>query len=383
MLEFLLKISIKGILFLSIYLSMPITILANDNKCSDNKDKPRVILIIPAPQDSVFWQEVAQISQVASSKLNIDLKIYHFEIIEGLRYEYPQFIDQILTNEPNSDYLISYFINSIEQKTLDIVKKHNIQFFSFNSPFTEKLANTVGRPRDKGKEFWLGHVATNEIKTGYDLANFLINKKQKEQKELTLLAISGNRNSDVALMRELGLINRVKQDTSTSLLQIMPTNWTYQETRRKTKMLLKRFTNIDVIWCASDTIARAVFDEVKDSQPELLKHLVIGGIDWSESIISYLEKSQLDVSFGGHIFDIAYLLALIYDYHNGLDFKPTRGVVIENSNKPLIGGDSNITSVRQFSSLDFKSLSQCINNGTAIKPYSAEVLLQTHNPKTH
>ena len=61
-----------------------------------------------------------------------------------------------------------------------------------------------------------------------------------------------------------------------------------------------------------DTIAIAVVDEVINSQPELLKHLVIGGIDWSESITPYLEKSQLDVSFGGHLFDIAHLLALIY-----------------------------------------------------------------------
>ena len=74
MLEFLLKTSIKGILILGIYFSMSIAILASDNQCSDNNDKPRVIFIVPAPQDSAFWGEVAKISQVASSQLNIDLK---------------------------------------------------------------------------------------------------------------------------------------------------------------------------------------------------------------------------------------------------------------------------------------------------------------------
>ncbi len=334
------------------------SLMAADNACHEPLLRPKVMLIIPAPKDSVFWNGVAQVARATSKQLGIDLKTYYFDIVEGQRYSFPQYLDDLLEKEPDTQYLVSKFVNKIEKKIISVTKKHNVKLLTFNSELTQSIQANIGVPR-LYYPHWLLHIESNEISTGYDLANFLISEAQKNSKNINLLAFNGNVANEVAGLRATGLMRRVEEDDNIKLLQVISTDWTYAQTRRKAAILLKRFQEINAVWCASDEIARGVVDEVKQSRPDLLNQLAVGGIDWSFQVFPYLADHSINVSYGGHLFDITYLLILLYDYHNNNDFEVETTTFIQNKNYPLFGSVNQILYQNKYDDLDFKALSKC------------------------
>jgi ABC-type sugar transport system substrate-binding protein len=364
----------RGLVFFCLYCTGQTSATELQEKCLNSALRPQVVLAIPAPKHSGFWDDVAHIAQAASKQLNIDLKVHYFDENSGKRFTHLEFIDRILTEEAGADYLVSSFVTGTEKGTLKLAKKHKVQLFSFDSPLTQELEAFIGKPRTKYPA-WIGHVSTDQMKTGYDLANFIIKKNQQEKEPINLLAFIGSNTSHLNEMRVLGLQSSLQEHENITLLQIVKTDWTYKQTRKKMSMLFNRFSDIDIIWCASDTIASAVVDEIKKSKPEMLNGVVIGSIDWSQNIIPYLTNNDVDVSYGGHIFDIAHLLVLLYDYHNGLDFKSTLGTVIKNINNPLSAENINFLEATHYDKLNFTHFSQCHSSKGYINKYSAHELL--------
>jgi len=349
------------------------------NECSNIKSNPQIVLIVPGTIESSFWQEVTAIAKVVSRQLAIDLKLYYFQEKAGQRFLYRQFLDKVLEKEPQTEYLISYLINDIEQSILDVAKAHNVKVFTYNSPFTASLESRVGRPREGSNQHWIGHLYSDEISVGYDLANYIINEKKKDKQTINLLAINGKNNTALSKMREKGLIDRVNEDKLINLLQVINTDWSYKDARNKTKLLLKRFSEIDVIWCSSDTIARAVVDEINSTNPALLSKVKIGGIDWSEPIKPYITRSDVTVSFGGHIFDVAHLLVHIYDHHKGLTFPNDTSLIIKNNYIAMTAKEEYFSSIHQYEKLNFKSLSRCFTPGSNKSSYNLIDLLKSIN----
>ncbi len=361
--------------YLSIFFMCP-SALSAAASCKEVQQSPKVVLVIPAPKDSVFWSNIDKIANAASKQLNINLKTYYYETIEGQRYSYSQYIDEVLSKELNAQYLISKFINKIEKKVIDVANKYGVKLLTFNSDLTEAVQTKIGLPQSKHKH-WLYHVESNELLTGYDLADFVIREKQKTKQQVNLLAFNGNIANEVAILRAEGLISRVEEDENIKLLQLISTNWTYSQVRLKASILLKRFKDIDVIWCASDEIARAVVDEVKQSRPELLENLVVGGIDWSPEVMPYLSKRSISVSYGGHLFDIAFVLSLLYDYHNHSSKNNNLATLFQNKNAPLSGSVNKILLKQEYDELNFRALSQCHSEHLSAYNYNVTELLNS------
>ena len=364
------------IVFFCLFILGQSSVIASPQECSTLPLRPQVVLAIPSPKNSGFWDEVAGIAEAVSNQLNIDVKIHYFDQREGKRFNYLEFLDSILSQEVRAQYLISFFIEGIEKDILNLANKHNVKLFSFNSPLTIKLEESIGLPRINSPT-WIGHVSSDEIKTGYDLANFIIEIKKQEKQKINLLAFIGNNTAHIAEMRALGLQSRIAEDENIRLLQMVKTNWSYQQTREKMSLVLKRFSDIDVIWCASDTIARAVVDEIKKSKPTMLNNVVIGSIDWSHQIIPYLKNNKVSVSYGGHMFDITHLLVLLYDYHNGIDFTKSLDTVIINKNSPLTGENVNLLNINNYNKLNVRSFSRCHSSNPKTNKYSAYELITT------
>ena len=86
--------------------------------------------------------------------------------------------------------------------------------------------STLGRPRDNNS-YWIGHILPDDQQLGYDATDFLLTHNNKPSEQLTLLAINGSRECEVAAMRACGLIKRLNENKAVSLLQILYTDWTF------------------------------------------------------------------------------------------------------------------------------------------------------------
>jgi len=349
---------------------------------------PIVSLIIPDYKNSFFWSYLVKIAISSSKQLNINLRIHYIDAAFRSSFNYAQIIDQILLKEERTkgkpDYVVSYFLGHTQKKVLDVLAKHQIKLFSYNSPIPANITKIIGLPRERYKN-WIGHIAPDEINVGYQLADTLIQQHQalaeSVGKPVRLIGITGSRDSAVAQMRVQGLQQRVNESPEVKLLQVLHTDWTYQQTKKRGAMLLNRFENIDVIWSASDLMAIAMIDNLKNSEQKSLNSITIGGIDWMKKTVPYLKNNEIQVSYGGHFFEPAWLLGMIYDHFNNLDFEKDPSVVVNYNLSPIFAENAKLLSIDNVDNINFKAMSKCLTPATKHYQFNAMKLLESQTKR--
>ena len=343
--------------------------------CATTLKAPVVQLIIPDFADSSFWSNFVTITRMASAQYNIDLRIHFINRTERSRFNYAQKIDHVLTKEKKSDYLVSIFLTHTEQSVVDVAAKHQVKLFSFNSPFSLRVKSVLGNPRENS-DFWIGHISPNDILVGYEMADFLLSDNKSNNTPLSLFAINGNRESEVAVLRTKGLMQRINENDAVSLLQILYSDWSYQQARDKMHKMLKRFKSMDLIWSASDVLTLAVLDEINRLSKEDMRQPKIASIDWSPKIVSRLKSREVAVSYGGHVFEGAWLLAMIYDHFNGLDFYSELGDVVSYPLQPITADNADLILSIEKTKFNFLPLSKCLTPSLKVYSFDAMTLLQ-------
>ena len=86
----------------------------------------------------------------------------------------------------------------------------------------------------------------------------------------------------------------------------------------KTHKLLKRYTNINIIWCASDHMALAVIDAIEDIGKVVGVDILVGGFDWTPKAIASINNNKLTASIGGHFIMGALAIMAIYHEEQGI-----------------------------------------------------------------
>ena len=73
-------------------------------------------------------------------------------------------------------------------------------------------------------------------------------------------------------------------------------------------------------WCANSALARGVADAVKalDKTPGV--DFVTVGTDWGTEAVQSVNSGDVLGIAGGHVAAVAWIVTLIHDYHNGIDF---------------------------------------------------------------
>ncbi len=344
--------------------------------CAKNLKAPVIHLIVPDFVDSHFWSNYVNLTKIASKQYEIDLNVYYIDRLERSRFNFANKIEQIISTSKRPDYIISFFLSHSEKSIIALANKHQLKFFSINSPFSERVESTLGRPREKDS-FWIGHISPDDQQVGYDVANFLLSNRDSFNEQLSLLAINGSRESEVAEMRSKGLIKRINETEDVSLLQIIYTDWSFQQGKEKVNKLLKRFNDIKLVWSASDVLTVAARQEFDLLDLDITQQPTFASIDWSPQIVPLLKNEKVAVSFGGHFFEGAWLLGLIFDHFNGLDFYNELGSVISYPLQPVTAGNSDLILSIEGKNFDFKQLSKCLT--PAKKTYSFDAMLLLKN----
>ncbi len=129
-----------------------------------------------------------------------------------------------------------------------------------------------------------------------------------------MLGINGARNTASPILRGKGLEDAVFETKDVVLHQVVHAYWDREEARTISRSLLKRYPNISVIWSASDLMALGAADGIEDSGMIPGKDVLTGGIDWAPFVFDKVQEKRISASVGGHIFDGAWAMVLIYDH---------------------------------------------------------------------
>ncbi len=306
-------------------------VAAGDNKTQFKKTPIKVVFLLPTEVENPFWSSVTHAMESAAQQLNIDLKVYSIEKDTNVdRYYHLLLAKLILKKHPHIDYFVTQIQLGKEKELLDLISQTRVKFLSITSGLMDSQLKITGKPREKYPQ-WLGELVTDDIYAGSQLMKSLI--KAAEDKKLVnrgVAAISGGHFKSSVKQRSKGLKLALSHNSEYKLARIVYTNWQPELVVEKTQAIFNRFKNTGLVWCANDeSIASNVINTLNSRPGYNKQKLVIGGIDWSNQGIDLLKKKQLDVSLGGHFLDGGIMMALIYDYHNGLDFYQQFGGTIK------------------------------------------------------
>jgi len=291
------------------------------------KDKPLRVALFPlstAKNSSSNWLSVVNFAQASADDLGIELDVVYHTPEHSKRYI--DLIESILSSRHKPDaFLAASYLGNAEA-VIKIAEKYHVPVMMFNNSPAPKTVLTIGQPRQK-YQYYIGQVKPDDYQLGYLLADHLITQyRQKNPLEnIKMIGITGTRVSPESYSRVKGLTKASSQHQFTELLQVVYSDWSGSDAYRKSSLLIKRYPNIQIIWCASDLQALYSLKAINESN----KNIMTGGIDWSADAMMSIKNGQLTASAGGQFTTAGYALALIYDYLNGRDFA-YRGQVIFN-----------------------------------------------------
>jgi ABC-type sugar transport system substrate-binding protein len=318
-----------------------------------------VTFISPNPNDNDFWGSVHSFGRQSAKDLDIDFNIAYNSRDD--RYSYLEIFKDVISSEDRPDFIVAVFFRKISLEMIKLSKQYKVPLFMVNTDASNEDKDLIGKPREHYKNY-IGLIAPNEETAGYLLAKELIKeaKSKNPKKTITVVGISGRRDGPETVRRNNGL-KRAVQETGAKLYQIVYADWNKDIAYSHSKKLMKRYNDLDVIWCASDLMAiytKKAIDENK-------KHIFTGGIDWTKDGIKAVKSGTLVASVGGHFSDVGIALVLLYDYFYGKDFSDDLGLHIDTK-MSLISKDNinkyyNTLTTENWSHIDFTRLSKVKN----------------------
>jgi len=276
-------------------------------------DKVQVLLVNPSIKNDPFWHKIEQLTKQAAKELNIELAVIHGH---GTRYvqleELKKYFEQNLP--PKYIVLLNYLGHA--KLTMDFLQKYKVKVITLEQTITKEEKATIGKPGGSYKD-WLGEIYFNNTNAGYILAEGLINTAKNLKMKPVVAGISGHYGSESSL-RNRGLQIAIKENNA-HLTQIVHAGWSAEDAYQKTHKLLKRYPNINIIWCASDHMALGALKAIEESGKIAGIDVLIGGFDWTAEAIKSIQENKLSASIGGHFIMGSIAIMAIYYEEHGLE----------------------------------------------------------------
>jgi hypothetical protein len=170
------------------------------------------------------------------------------------------------------------------------------------------------------------------------------------------------------------------ESESATLNQLLYAGWSQSEAEDKTRLLLDRYPDTDVIWSASDGMALGAIQALESKGIRPGVDVMVGGVDWEERALNAIREGRLTISMGRHFMDGGVALLLLHDFNAGFDFaSEASGSMLSYDLK--VANRENFETIEQvmrpdnWDSLDFTRFSRVYNSELMSKDLSVNELM--------
>ena len=346
----------------------------------------RVSMLSPEPPQSLFWGQTMEFAKAVAEDLNnVDLDIVYPPVTsDSSSYIIKRLGMKILNSQVKPDYLLTGYWGSAVDLFESAGKQHDIRIFMFNTDLTPEERSVIGKPRGKYPN-WIGHMYPDDEQGGYELADILIGAAatQLNNTNPTIVALSGNTQSQVSMERLKGLQRRIDRDNDLSLKEVVSTTWTRESAIKATGEILDKHPETTIIWTVSNEIALGCLQVLEERGKHPGKDILVGSFDWSGEGLKAIKDGRMVASMGGHFMEAGWALIEIYDYQNGHDFKDDTGLVHITKMQPIT--KNNVDRFQQrlgdrdWRKIDFRKFSKTLNPALKKYDFTLDALLNTLN----
>ncbi len=270
-----------------------------------------VLFVNPSIEGEPFWAKVQAVMEVAAKQNNVKLDVIYGE---GNRYIQLAELKKYLQYRATPDYVVLLNYPGGAEQSMSLLEKFNVKFITLEQTITGEERAAILGPQEQFK-FWLGEIYHDNFTAGFMLAKALLEKATAKALTPHVVAINGHYGTE-SDARSDGLKAYLKQNDLT-LNQTVYAGWSKPEAMDKTKKLLKRYPETNIIWSASDLMALGSYTAVKENNEH---PYLIGGFDWLRDNLNLIKQNKLTASVGGHYMMGGWALTTLVDYHNGHPF---------------------------------------------------------------
>lgn len=338
-------------------------------------DKPRVLFVNPSTPENPFWSKFTSVMNSAAIKLNIDL---HVKYGASDRFSEREVILDIIQSSARPDYLVFSAHTDGVEKILAACEQARVYSIIVNTDILESDRGKIGFPREKFK-YWIGHISPDDFAAGKALSDRLVfaAKNRFKDRPIEIIALSGARDSAVAFNRNLGLEASIADSQGEVILnELLFPGWDGEASRARATALLKRYPNTKILWAASDVNALGMLSAAQQQGYKPGENIFVGGIDWTSDGLKAIKRNEFAVSIGGHFFEGAWALVLLYDYLNGRDFLHADGVTIKTKmqmiDKSNVAYWQDFINKKRWEKMDFRSFSLLSKKGKKNYDFSTD-----------
>ena len=114
----------------------------------------------------------------------------------------------------------------------------------------------------------------------------------------------------------------LKKHPEVKIIQSVHTDWTYEDASRIAPQMLQRHAQHKIagFWCANSALAKGASDVMKSLGKTPGVDFVTVGTDWGAEAVQSVSSGDVLGIAGGHVAAVAWIVTLIHDHHNGIDF---------------------------------------------------------------
>jgi len=322
-----------------------------------------VTFVSPAGDNDEYWKIAHSFANSSAKDLNIQLEIKKSNTPLD-KFEYLESLKEVFERKNKPDFVIAKFYEKITIDILSLSEVYNIPIFIINSNISKVDKKIVGKLRRKFENF-IGHIAPNEEKVGYDLARYLIDfqRQTNPNGRLKVSAIATSKKKNKSKLRLKGLKKAVKEEFRTKLYKTVYSPSNPQEAYIQANRLIKKYYDINIIWTETGLISLGATEAINDNS--LTNQTITGGIGFTNEVLKAVKNKQLTVAIGGQFTDLGFALVLINDYYFGKDFYEQYNSKID-SNMFLITTQNvdkyvKLFKTQDWNKIDFKKYSKVYN----------------------
>lgn len=276
------------------------------------KSEFSVLFVNPSVAGEPFWHKVQTITEQAAAQLNVKIDTIYGE---GNRHIQLAELKKYLNYRATPDYVILMNYPGGAEATLELLDKYGINFITLEQTITGPERHAIGNPHERYPT-WLGEVFHDNYDAGSRLAEALVLDSDIHIKKIQAIVINGHYGSE-SDVRSQGAIDYFNEQ-GVKLHQQVHASWSKEQAYDKTKRLLSRYPDTNLIWTASDLMAMGALTGVKSSK---IPHKVaIGGFDWLGDAIELVDNGDMSATIGGHFMMGGWALVTLRDHYHSHPF---------------------------------------------------------------
>jgi len=298
-----------------------------------------------------FWQTACKWAKAVANDLGVQLRVVNI-------YDPKKMLKQIeQLCQYGIDGLITKSFKNNGLEVLKITETYDVPVIFINTDI--QVANVV--PRVSHNTF-LAKIIPDDFNAGRNVMEYLVkNAQSKGFKDLHLLAIEGESNHEVSILRRQGMEEFLTHIPPLKSMVLKAGNWQFEKGAQIFAENFQKNPQINMIWVASGSMAMGVLSKMEKMGIKA-HQVVFGAIDWASNTIDAIEKGSLDYCMGGHFIEASMAVLMLHDYKNGKDFLD-QGTIYNTS---LIGISKEDVHLAQFlhfdpERIDFRHYSKIYN----------------------